>query len=643
MTVSTTSNIITYAADGADTTWPFTFAIIDEDDIVVTVTDSDGDVTTIPSADYTVVVNAAVAPNPTPVGGMVTYPTSGPALALGNSITIERVLDLTQPTSLSNQGTLYQEVIEQALDRIVLEIQQVNTENNQAIRFAISDDEHTRLPGADQIASKLLGFDSSGNPIAVELVDAGSAIVSSAMIPVIEAATLALARTALGLGNIAVEDIGPGLEDDGAGNLRVNSDITADAGNTAVTSAFHETQRSAVAALTYTLPKADTLWNGFCFYVTNTGGLVTFAPNAADSFGNLASGTSYIAQPNSFIKISTDGVATWFMEVHYLGNVGAGGAILNGYLTQAQAAGAMTISIKALSGNSPSSMEPVYIAFRSATAGTGTVAVRLVQGALAITVPSTALLGTTLNIPFRLWITLFDNAGTLILGVVNCLSGTDIFPLQGWGIASPTAISTGADSAHVMYAASAPGARAYVPIGYMTWETGLAVAGVWDAAPTRIQLTGYGVPLPGTPIQTARTTTGATSTTTTNIPYDDTIPQIGEGTEFMSKAIIPSSAANILTAEWQFNGSSEASTQLTTALFAAGAANAVAAASRNTGNVSDIVTGAYAGLASVTTSITFSLRAGPNNGATTRFNGAAGARLFGGVYCSFINLRELMA
>ena len=515
MTVSSTSNIITYNGDGADTTWPFTFAIEDSSDIVVSVTDADGVVTTIAAANYTIVINSAVAPNPTSVGGTVTYPTSGTPLAADEQITIQRVMDLTQPTSLANQGTSYQQVIEQALDRLEMQVQQVEETHVHALVVAVSDPEPDPLPAVAQRAGMYLSFDADGNPIAV----AGSTStnpVSSAMEPVVAAASLALGRTAFGLGDIAVKDIGAGLEDDGSGNVRVINIPTSDGISIAVTSAFHQRQRIATAAITYTVPAVSTLFDGFCFYVFAQSGVVTIAPNAADTIGNLASGTSFLAQPNSFLRITTDGVNTIYIESHYLGNAGMqGAAIIKGYLTTSRAAGSETIALKALSGNNPSSMEPVYIAMRSATVGSGTVSVRVVTGALSIAITSTATLGFTANEGSRFWVTLIDNAGTIELAVINCRNGINIYPLQGWSIVTTVAMTAASDSAGVMYSTSVRTGVAYAPIAYFDWESGLAVAGTWNTAPTRIQVAGYGVPLPGMQIQLQMNQTGVVATGTT--------------------------------------------------------------------------------------------------------------------------------
>src|SRR5438045_6037688 len=123
MTVSTTANKIIYDGDGATTTWPFTFPGVASADILIYYTDVDGAITTIASNLYTVTLNAAISPNPTSIGGQVEYPLSGSPIAANTTLTIIRTLPLTQGTSLNNQGTLLQSVIETTLDYQTMTVQ----------------------------------------------------------------------------------------------------------------------------------------------------------------------------------------------------------------------------------------------------------------------------------------------------------------------------------------------------------------------------------------------------------------------------------------------------------------------------------------------------------------------------------------
>lgn len=331
MTVSTTANKIIYSGNGVTASFPFTFPAIAAADILAYYTDSSGNITTLVqgsgTTQYQVSLNAAVPPNPTAAGGTVTYNPSGTPIAAGTTLTIIRTQSLIQATSLANQGTLYPAVIEQAFDSLLAQTQQLNELLGRAISVAVSDPTPADLPAAAARANKYLSFDSNGDPTASGS-SPGTTPVSSTMAAFVNAASLASARTLLGLGNIAVEAIGAGLQDDGAGTLRVNLEVTtADTTNQTVTSAFHDTQRVATGPITYALPRANTLWNGFNFKVENlqTGGDITFSVNVNDTFVNYSSGTSFIIGRGASIEIWTDAAAsgTWYYRLlaggkHYL-------------------------------------------------------------------------------------------------------------------------------------------------------------------------------------------------------------------------------------------------------------------------------------------------------------------------------------
>lgn len=321
MTISSTSNKIIYSGNGATTSFPFTFPAIAAADILAYYTDALGNITTLTqgsgTTQYQVTLNAVVLPNPTAAGGTVTYNPSGTPIASGTSLTIIRTLSLIQATSLASQGNIYPAVIEQALDSLLAQTQQLNELLGRNITVAVSDPTPSALPAAAARSGKYLSFDSSGNPI-VSTTVTGTA-VSAAMIPVIGAATLAAGRTAFGLGNIAVENIGAGLQDDGAGTLRANLEVTtADNTNQTVTSAFHNTQRAAIGPITYTLPRANTLWNGFGFRIENSiAGVVTFAINVNDNLQGYTSGTSFVLGRGGAIDIWTDAAASgiWYYRL----------------------------------------------------------------------------------------------------------------------------------------------------------------------------------------------------------------------------------------------------------------------------------------------------------------------------------------
>lgn len=138
-----------------------------------------------------------------------------------------------------------------------------------------------------------------------------------------------------------------------------------------------------------------------------------------------------------------------------------------------------------------------------------------------------------------------------------------------------------------------------------------------------------------------------TSTTgTTTIPYDDTIPQITEGDEYMSLTITPRSSTNNLIVECDWIGSNSASTtDMIAAIFRDSTANALAAGAQrsyvSTGRVAvHLKVSVSAGSVAATT---FRVRAGASDAGTTTFNGASGARRFGGISSSSITVTEVRA
>ena len=146
--------------------------------------------------------------------------------------------------------------------------------------------------------------------------------------------------------------------------------------------------------------------------------------------------------------------------------------------------------------------------------------------------------------------------------------------------------------------------------------------------------------------QTVNVQSGAVATGTTTIPADDTIPQNTEGTEFMTLAITPTSAANVLQISVVFVGSTHtASRTLAVALFQDTTANALAAAavSFGSGDADFLkeVTFTYRMVAGTTSPTTFKVRAGVETSGTVTFNGSNGAGYYGGVLSSSITIQEV--
>ena len=151
----------------------------------------------------------------------------------------------------------------------------------------------------------------------------------------------------------------------------------------------------------------------------------------------------------------------------------------------------------------------------------------------------------------------------------------------------------------------------------------------------------------GSVLQVKNFQTGTLATGTTTIPFDNTIPQITEGTQFLSLAITPISATSKLLIHVSLFFSSSVATYTTVALFQDSTANALAANAMYVDNTS--ATGPLAApfnyfmTSGTTSSTTFTVRAGGSAASTTTLNGSSGAQIFGGVASSSITITEIAA
>jgi len=84
-------------------------------------------------------------------------------------------------------------------------------------------------------------------------------------------------------------------------------------------------------------------------------------------------------------------------------------------------------------------------------------------------------------------------------------------------------------------------------------------------------------------VQIVNTSSGAVATGTTTMPHDDSIPQNTEGVEFLTLAITPTNASNLLVIDTQCDVSDSASgpSSLHMALFQDSTANAIAQSSQS--------------------------------------------------------------
>ena len=194
-------------------------------------------------------------------------------------------------------------------------------------------------------------------------------------------------------------------------------------------------------------------------------------------------------------------------------------------LTASVGSNLLTVSLlNTKTGAAPTAADPVAITFRDVTSANGDPVSVLVTSALSISTNATgASLGTqSSNVPFRLWILAFNNAGTVELALWHSGAGAAapaINPLNEALLESTTGIGSGATSAGVFYTPNGVSLTscAFRIIGYLDYASGLTTAGTYASAPTKLQLFGPGIAKPGQIVNsayaTANTETAINSTT----------------------------------------------------------------------------------------------------------------------------------
>lgn len=301
----------------------------------------------------------------------------------------------------------------------------------------------------------------------------------------------------------------------------------------------------------------------------------------------------------------------------------------------------LVFQIKTNAGNDPSGGDPAFVGFRSSTATAGTPTIVTLTGAVSFTLAAGSSLGAANSEVVRIWVCAINaGAGGVELAAYRSWDGNNIRALDEV-ILSTTAEGSGtATSAQVLYSATARTNVGMRYLGYVEVTRGTAQ---WSNAPTFVQTNHSRMPLPGTERQSKYTRDGNYAANAGTIPSDDTIPQNTEGAEYMSLAITPTSAVNLLQVSaagyFSVGGAGE---YLTMAMFRDAVSNAAVSTQQSMNTADPSRLGLYYEVISGTTSsTTFAVRAGAIVN-TTYFNGYSAARKLGGSLDSYIRIREIM-
>ena len=161
MTVSTTTNKVSYSGNGSQTVFAYTFKIFADGDLTVIIRSSTGTETT-----KTLTTHYTVSGAGSSSGGNVTF-TSGNTPASGDTVVIQRKLGLTQGTDYVANDPFPAESHEDALDRLTFITQQIQEEVDRSIKASVTNTISTTefAVSATDRANKFFAFDSAGDLI----------------------------------------------------------------------------------------------------------------------------------------------------------------------------------------------------------------------------------------------------------------------------------------------------------------------------------------------------------------------------------------------------------------------------------------------------------------------------------------------
>ena len=192
MTVSSTTNKVSYSGNGVTVTFPYTFKIFADGDLTVTLRSSAGVETTKALTTHFTVTGAGDE-----AGGNVVMLT---APATGETLVIKRELDLTQETDYVDNDPFPAESHEEALDRLTMIEQQQQEIIDRAFTYPVSYAGSASKEMPEPSASKVLAWKSDAS--ALENVSGMSTelyTVTALMTSILAMSTASEVLTGLGL------------------------------------------------------------------------------------------------------------------------------------------------------------------------------------------------------------------------------------------------------------------------------------------------------------------------------------------------------------------------------------------------------------------------------------------------------------
>lgn len=175
MTVSSSTDRATFLGNNATTVFALPFRFFANGEINAwLITNATGALTALTLGTHYTLTGASdpeVDGSATGQLTMITPPTSA------QSLFVQRIIPVIQPTDIVNQGQFFPEIHENVFDRLTMLNQQNAGALNRAIRVQDFDLEPAKLPSAAQRALKIMSFDADGNPVAIDAASDSSLVL----------------------------------------------------------------------------------------------------------------------------------------------------------------------------------------------------------------------------------------------------------------------------------------------------------------------------------------------------------------------------------------------------------------------------------------------------------------------------------
>lgn len=192
MISTTTTTAGPYVTNGSAQTFTFAFPVAEASDVQAWHTDALGNLTQLVyGTDYTVSTVAGI------VGGSITTTTALDSVAAPGTIFLKRVLPVTQPTSIRNQGAYYPEVVEAEFDRLTMVDQQQGEQLGRSLHMPVTDTTtSTEVPEQvsdgtvlGRLAGKFVWLAAASAQLSVDLLNAASGALGAALVSFNKATT----------------------------------------------------------------------------------------------------------------------------------------------------------------------------------------------------------------------------------------------------------------------------------------------------------------------------------------------------------------------------------------------------------------------------------------------------------------------